>query len=93
MINITKSVAKKMRKKHGVSELEVRQALINRTRCALRDTREEHKTDPPTQWLISYTNDRRRLKVCFIIRDGEVVVKTAYEPNSTETFIYEKEAT
>lgn len=88
MVSISEKVAKKLREKHDVSEIEVRQALINRTRSALLDTREDHKTDPPTQWLISYTNNRRRLKVCFIIREGEVVIKTAYEPNSTEIDIY-----
>jgi len=88
MIAISKTVLEKLRTKHGVSEIEVRQALHNRTRSALYDTREDHKTDPPTQWLISSTNQRRRLKVCFIVKDGDVNIKTAYEPNSTELAIY-----
>lgn len=88
MIVISENVIKKLQEKHGVSEIEVRQALHNRTRSALYDTRENHKTDPPTQWLISFTNQRRRLKVCFILTDGDVNIKTAYEPNSTEIAIY-----
>lgn len=92
MVVISERVAKKLQEKHGVSELEVRQALQNRTRSALYDTREDHKTDPPTQWVISLTNQLRCLKVCFIIKDGDVNIKTAYEPNSIERTIYLNES-
>jgi hypothetical protein len=57
----------------------------------LIDTREEHKTEPPTQWFISGTNKQRQLKVVFIRTSRtEIEIKTAYEPNPEEVMIYNK---
>ena len=87
-VEVSPAVEKKLLQKHQVTVQEVTQALNNRTRSILEDKRENHKTDPPTWWIISSTNQLRSLKVCFIISDGTVVIKTAYEPNQVETDIY-----
>jgi hypothetical protein len=89
-IIISSAISAKLELKHGVSEKEVRQALENRTGHLLVDDREDHKTDPPTLWFIAPTNARRLLKVCFIHRDGNSYVRTAYEANDTELRIYRR---
>lgn len=45
-------VRKKLAEKHKVSEDEVRQCFENREGDYLEDTREEHRTDPPTHWFV-----------------------------------------
>ncbi len=62
----------------------------------LEDDREEHRTDPATQWFIAETNQRRKLKVVFILRHDlrskRIDIRTAFEPNAEEMRIYEKHA-
>lgn len=35
---------------------------------------------PPTLWMISETNHRRRLKIIFVVKEGSPHIKSAYEP-------------
>jgi len=85
---ISAKVADHIRTKHDVSESEARQCFENRTGGLLIDTREDHKSDPPTMWFIAPTNKVRLLKVCFVQRDGDSYLRTAYEPNADELRIY-----
>ena len=87
---ISKKIREKLLTKHGVTEREVVECFHNRVLGALRDTREDHLTDPPTLWLISETNHCRTLKLIFIVKDGDAVLKSAYEPNQNEIEIYSK---
>lgn len=89
-IKITPKTAEKLTQKHGVSVKEVEEAFANRGNVVLRDRREEHRSDPPTQWLISETNRGRALKICFVVRHDGVHIRTAYPPNEMETKIYER---
>lgn len=73
-----------------ITEDEIRDCFENRLDDPIEDTREEHKTKPPTMWFIADTNHFRRLKVVFIQqKSGDVVIKTAYEPDEIEEWIYE----
>jgi uncharacterized DUF497 family protein len=87
-------VRDKLDKKHKVTLDEVRHCFLNKVGCYLRDTREQHETDPPTQWFISETNQRRKLKIVFIrrqIRDVvRIDIRTAYAPNPQEIALYER---
>ena len=93
-LNISAQVREKLEKKHGVTENEIRQCFENREGGFLEDAREEHQTDPPTQWFVAETNKRRKLKVVFIARqtkDGiRIAIRTAYPANADEIRIYEK---
>lgn len=73
-----------------VTKREVEQCFDNRVGGLLFDTREDHKTNPPTQWFIAQTNSNRELKIVFMQKGLNVVIKTAYDPNVDERFIYEK---
>ena len=76
-----------------VYEAEIRECFDNQLYDPIEDTREEHKTKPPTMWFIGETNQLRRLKVVFIqIKSGDLVIKTAYEPDEIEELIYEQQA-
>jgi len=55
----------------------------------LIDDREDNRTDPETLWFIAETNKGRLLKVCFMFMDGNVHIKTTYEPNEVEIEVYE----
>ncbi len=94
-IILHKATIKKLSEKHGVTEKEVIECLTNRTRGSLLDTREDHKTDPPTQWIVSHTNHLRVLKIIFIVTNDEIngvnaIIKSAYEPTPEVVDIYER---
>lgn len=69
---------------------EIEQCFRNRAGTFLIDTREEHASDPPTHWFIAETDARRRLKVVFIPRLPDIVIRTAYDPNPIEGTIYDR---
>ncbi len=77
---IAPSVLNKLITKHDVRETEVEECFFNREHGFLTDTREEHKTDPPTKWFIAKTDLGRTLKVCFMVIEERIIIKTAFEP-------------
>lgn len=89
-LKCSSAVKQKLAQKHGVSLEEVQQCFANREGNLLEDIRENHKTDPPTQWFIAETDYGRRLKVAFMLKGADIIVKTAYEPNEIEERIYRK---
>lgn len=93
-LEISDAIREKLAKKHGVTPDEIRQCFENRDGGFLEDTREQHRTDPPTQWFVAETNKRRKLKIAFIARqtrDGlRIFIRTAYPANSDEIRIYER---
>lgn len=92
-LKFSKGIVLKLKLKHKVTPIEVEECFLNRIKGLLEDTREEHKTHPPTLWFIAETDHGRLLKVVFIERlDGIYEVKTAYEPNQKEVKIYEQYA-
>lgn len=92
-LSISQRVLKKLSAKvPPVSPGEINQCFLNRTGNFLEDTREDHKTDPPTKWFVSRTNQHRALKVVFMRVGSQVIIKTAYDPNSDEMRIYQKYA-
>lgn len=92
MLKISKTTHLKLLNKHGLCdpEAEIIEAFSNMTGGTLIDTREEHQSDPPTEWFIAETNRGIKLKVCFICKDGNIHIRTAYKPNPEEIRIYEK---
>lgn len=91
-LKYSSAVKQKLAEKHGVSLEEVQQCFANREGGLLEDIREDHKTDPPSQWFIAETDYGRRLKVVFILKNGDILLKTAYGPNQKEDTIYRKYA-
>lgn len=88
---ISDEIEKKLRDSHGVDQFDILQCFGNQTKSAMLDDREEHRTDPPTQWFISENDLGRRLKIVFIqLTALEVVIKSAYEPDENEERIYQK---
>ena len=86
---ISEAVAKKLKEKHQVSEAEVRQCFLNREGKFAYDTREDHRTNPPTLWFIAPTDAGRRLKVIFLrYSKTEYIIKSAYdaEPEAEELY-------
>jgi uncharacterized DUF497 family protein len=86
---ISQKIKEKLAEKHNVTEREVMDCFYDR-KGTLIDDREDHKTDPPTQWFIGMTNKRRLLKVIFINKEGNILLKSAFPPNDTEIAIYER---
>jgi len=90
-LSFSKGVKKKLSVKiPPVTSIEIHQCFINRTGNFLEDTRANNKTNPPTKWFISKTNQQRVLKVVFIRNKSQIVIKTAYDPNTEELRIYRK---
>lgn len=90
-LKISHSVRVKLGLKNPpVSREEIEQCFANRSGRYLEDTREEHKSNPPTQWFIAETYYGRKLKVVFIQRGEDTVIRTAYDPNREELRIYTK---
>lgn len=87
---ISKSVRAKLQSTHSVSEHEVVQCFMNRDGRLLQDTREQHRTNPPTQWFVADTDKGRTLKIVFVTMNACVHLKSAFEPNQTELDIYSR---
>lgn len=90
---ISEKIRSKLTDRHSVTEREVEQCFENIEGPLLIDSREDHKSDPPTLWFISRTNKNRLLKVAYIQRGGSVYLRTCYEPNETEMQIYSSQLT
>lgn len=88
-IIISSRIDDKLDDKHRVTQAEVEQCFDNRCGYNLMDDREHHRTDPPTLWFIAETLKGRLLKIVFVYRDGNIHLKSAYEPNDEEIRIYE----
>lgn len=85
------SILQKLHEKHGVSQKEVIECFDNSDDNEyLEDNREEHKTTPPTQWFLAYTDNGRLLKVVFVFHENSntFYIKTAYEPSQTVIDIF-----
>ncbi len=85
---ITPNVRNKLTLRHEVNEDEIRECFLNFDGKYLIDSREEHKTSPPTLWFISETHRGRMLKIIFVHEDGNVIIKSAYNANETAIRIY-----
>lgn len=90
---ISPKILAKLTDRHNVTEREVEQCFENIDGPLLMDTREDHKSDPPTLWFISRTNKNRLLKVAYIQRGHLVYLRTCYEPNEAEMQIYSSHLT
>jgi hypothetical protein len=92
MMNLIASsaVLEKLREKHKVTIREVEQCFENKCGIYLEDDREDNRTDPPTLTFIAPTNEGRNLKIAFIFLDGNVHIKTAFEPDAGDLSFYER---
>jgi uncharacterized DUF497 family protein len=90
-IIVSTRVDEKLDAKHTVTPEEVEQCFDNKCGVNLIDDRENHRTDPPSLWFIAETNRGRLLKIIYVYRDGNIYLKSAYEPNEDEIRIYGKE--
>lgn len=88
---ISQKTREKLASKHGVTIKDVEECLCDMG-VTLIDTRENHKTDPPTQWFIGQTFMGKKLKVVFIFENDDVIIKSAFPPNADELRIYAKYA-
>ena len=87
---VSDAVKNKLLKKHQVTIREVEHCFANREGRLLLDNRALTKTNPPTLWFIALTNQNRKLKISYIQKADQVILKTAYEPNDEELAIYER---
>lgn len=78
---ISDGVRDKLLRDHQVLVKEVFECFNNCEGIFFEDTRESNRTDPPTWWFMAPTNRGRLLKVCFIRKDGDIEIKTAYQPD------------
>jgi uncharacterized DUF497 family protein len=87
---VSSSVLTKLKDKHGITVREVEQCFENKCGMYVEDEREDNRTDPATLTFIAPTNQNRLLKVAFIFLDGNVHIKTAFEPDAQDIAFYEK---
>jgi hypothetical protein len=87
-LKITAAIQHKLKTKHLVEVAEVRQCFLNKNGKLLTDSRALTKTNPPTLWFIARTNTNRQLKIVYIQKGVQIILKTAYEPNEAELAIY-----
>ncbi len=87
---ISPEILQKLQQKHNVTRREVEQCFENRVGNYVEDTREEHRTDPPTLWFVAPTNYDRILKVVFVCANGNIFIKSAYEPSPKAIEVYEE---
>ena len=87
---ISSAVLEKLKIKHNVTTREIEQCFENRGGDFVEDDREEHKTNPPTLWFVAPTNCDRLLKVIFIYIDGNIHIKSAFEPSKQLVELYDR---
>ncbi|MBG6078705.1 hypothetical protein [Rubrivivax gelatinosus] len=87
---INPGIRTKLAMKHRVTEEEILQCFANRCGPMLIDDREEHRTSPPTQWFIAETDYGRKVKVCFVLDNGIVEIKTAFTPSAEALAFYQR---
>lgn len=87
---VSAGVLEKLRDKHAVSVREVEQCFENKCGMYLEDEREDNRTNPATLTFIAPTNQGRLLKVAFIFLDGNVHIKTAFDPDADDIAFYER---
>ena len=85
---ISAKVLEKLKSRHNVVRSEVEQCFTNLSGKLLTDDRELRKTKPPTLWFIAKTNRGRLLKIVYIQKGVDVILKSAFDPNATELGIY-----
>lgn len=83
-------ILEKLRDKHGVSRREVEQCFENKCGMYLIDERADHQTDPPSLWFLAPTNEGRLLKVVFMFLDGNIHIKSAFEPEQDAITLYDE---
>lgn len=89
---ISHEIEKKLSQKHGVTRREVEQCFDNKCGLLLVDTREDHRSDPPTVWFVAPTNSGRLLKIIFVHREGQNFLRSAYDADEKIQRIYKKHA-
>ncbi len=89
---ISPKILAKLETRHGVSQREVVQCFYNQLRTTITDTREEHESDPPTEWFIAETDRLRRLCIVFVNRNGNIYLRTAFDPNADREALYAAES-
>jgi hypothetical protein len=88
---ISQDVRQKIQQKvPPVTEKEILECYENKCGTYLIDDREKNRTNPETLWFIAETNHGRCLKVALMFIDGNVHIKSAYDPNEKEIEIYER---
>lgn len=85
---VSSAIREKLKSRHQVEVREVEQCFENLCGTYLEDDREEHRTDPATLWFVAPTNRGRLLKVVFMFKDGNVHIKSAYEPTQSVIELY-----
>lgn len=83
-------ILEKLRDKHKVTLREVEQCFENLCGMYVEDDREDNRTDPVTLTFVAPTNEDRLLKVCFMFVDGNVHIKTAFDPSLDDIAYYER---
>ena len=89
-LRISATILEKLTERHQVTRREIEQCFENRIGTYVVDDREDHRTDPPTLWFVAPTNQDRLLKVMFIFADGNIHIKSAYEPSAAVVELYDK---
>lgn len=87
---VSAGVLNKLREKHGVAVREIEQCFENKCGTYVIDDREDNRTDPVTLTFVAPTNQDRLLKVCFMFIDGNVHIKSAFEPTQADIDYYDK---
>lgn len=87
---ISSDILEKLTSKHEVTRAEVEESFMNRDGPYLSDNREEHKSDPKTEWFIAETDAGRRIKVVFVFNNGNVYLKSAFPANDAAIALYKR---
>lgn len=91
MFKISARVTEKLSTKHGgITHQEITECFLNRCGKFYLDTREDHRTNPPTYWFVSETDKGRKLKVVFMRYPDHFRIKSVFEPTDGSDALYER---
>ena len=86
---ISRRILAKLRDKHDVTQQDVAECFANRWGKFFTDSRQNHRTDPPTYWFVSETDKGRVLKVVFVRYPEFFAIKSAFVPEDGSDALYE----
>lgn len=78
---------------HGnITAKEVEECFANHNGAYATDSRPEHldQSGNPALWFVAETNRRKRLKITFVLENGNVYLKSAYPATDKVTELFKR---
>lgn len=75
----------------GLTRADIEDCFRNRCGRKCLDTRPQHATPPhDTYWFVSSDKNGRRIKIVFLMIDGQIILKSAFPATPVVESVFQK---